>query len=232
MPAKKQPLVKSWSYSRFADYRTCPQRFKFKHIDKITEEQSPAMARGQKIHDDLEGFVLGHVKKLPKELTDTMGVPMLNELKLLKKAKAIPEQQAGFDVNWGFRKWDDWDNTWLRVMVDLSHFSIANAVARVIDYKSGKIKEAEHAEQLELYAIFGLLKFPDATEVQAQPWYVDHGKAGAPLIFRRPDLPKLKKKWENNVAPLFRDQQFKPTPGMGCKWCPYSMRKDGPCKKG
>jgi CRISPR/Cas system-associated exonuclease Cas4 (RecB family) len=222
--------VKSWSYSRLADYEQCPRKFKFKHLDKVKEEQSPAMARGNEIHDSLEGFVMGHKKNVPKELVATMGT-LLDRVKEMKKNKAIPEKQVAFNKKWQVVGWFA-EDAWLRVMVDISGYDAKKKIAYGADYKSGKIKEVEHADQLELYGIYCLVEYPDAESAEVQAFYVDHGHAGSPIVLKREDLQRLKKKWEKRVAPMFKDRIFKPKPGSLCKWCSFSGRKGGPCDKG
>ena len=59
--------VKAWSYSRYATYALCPLQFKLRYIDKIPEPQSPAMARGDRIHKEIARWLTGLVESLPRE---------------------------------------------------------------------------------------------------------------------------------------------------------------------
>lgn len=230
-PKTARPPVTSWSYSRYADYRECPAKFHFKHVQKVPEPQGPALARGNEIHDALELFVLKKRSKLAEAIRTPMGV-LYDQLSAVRR-HAMPEMQAAFDREWRIVPWDDWDRAWCRVMVDLTWLEDGGRTVQLRDYKSGKVNEAKHAEQLELYAVYGFVKYPEAQQVIALPWYVDHGLAGAPITFDgRRELTRLQRKWEKSVGPLFADRQFKAKPGAQCKWCPFSGRKGGPCKKG
>ena len=62
-----KPLT-SWSFSRYQDYKSCPAKAKYKHIDKLKEPPSPAMERGAAIHNLCEQYVRGTLAKLPPEL--------------------------------------------------------------------------------------------------------------------------------------------------------------------
>lgn len=54
---KPLKLPDSWSYSRLADYETCPARFAYKYIIKIPEAENEAFVRGNKVHKIAEKFV-------------------------------------------------------------------------------------------------------------------------------------------------------------------------------
>lgn len=52
------PLAPRLSPSRASDFKTCPQRFKFKVIDRLVEPPSIYTARGTLVHTALEGLFL------------------------------------------------------------------------------------------------------------------------------------------------------------------------------
>lgn len=55
----------SWSNSRWGDYRKCPARAHYKHIQKLPEPKSGPMARGIEIAKMEEDFFSGKLKTLP-----------------------------------------------------------------------------------------------------------------------------------------------------------------------
>lgn len=224
--------VKAWSFSRLQEYRECPKKFYFRNVLKIAEPRGPALIHGEEVHDILELYVLKKKSKLVVAVAKAMGKDMKKELDRVRK-QATPEKSVAFDSRWKMVASNDWDRVWLRVVVDLTWLQKPDQV-HMIDYKTGKINEAKHADQLELYAIYGFLANPDADEVVATPWYVDHAFRGAPKIFKRRDLPKMQRRWERMAASLTSDTKFRENVGGHCKWCPYSNRNSvpGPCKKG
>ena len=58
----------SWSFSRYMDWRGCPAKAKYKHLDKLAEPPNAAMERGSMIHKLAEDYTLGVLKRIPAEL--------------------------------------------------------------------------------------------------------------------------------------------------------------------
>src|SRR5665213_3199696 len=50
--------VKSWSYSRWHTFEQCPFKFAGEVIDGHREPQSEAMARGDRMHKELEAYIM------------------------------------------------------------------------------------------------------------------------------------------------------------------------------
>lgn len=242
-------LVTAWSYSRYSDYKKCPRRFKFKHIDKVAEpeQKGPALDWGNFVHRNLMLYVDGKISKLPtkykpdpdRNLATTMK-PLMRDVdtwrKLVKaKGGAVQtEIEYAVDSLWRPVPWFD-KAAWLRAKLDVRIIEEAKKVrvAHVVDYKTGKAYENAHADQLEIYAAIVYPHEPTAVEILAEMMYCDLGTR-KPAVFR--ELPKtvagIQKKWARNVAPMFRDRQFKATPGDACTFCPFSYKKGGPCDKG
>jgi hypothetical protein len=107
---------------------------------------------------------------------------------------------------------------------------------RVIDFKTGKIRDGEYDEQLEVYGMSGLLFDTEADEVTAELWFLDHGVirqleiSGVPRIFTRAELPKLMKKWEKKAKPVLNDTIYAARPGDHCRWCFFRRSNGGPCQ--
>lgn len=231
MPANP---VTSWSFSRYSDYRDCPAKFKYKHIDRLKEPPNAAMERGTAVHKLAENYLNGLIRAVPKELA-----AMADDFKRLKAQKVkFVEEQWAFTANWGETRWDDWTNCWLRVKMDVSYIVPEHRALVPIDFKTGRPREeknAEYEEQLELYSMTGLLKQPEIQVVSPRLWYVDHGvihpnPEEREIEYTRADLPGLQKKWVARVKPMFNDRTFKPTPGDACRWCHFRKSNGGPCK--
>lgn len=69
--AVEVPVLKTLSPSRASDFKTCPQMYKFKSIDKIETEPTIYQARGTTAHLALERlFELPAVERTPEHLYD------------------------------------------------------------------------------------------------------------------------------------------------------------------
>jgi CRISPR/Cas system-associated exonuclease Cas4 (RecB family) len=155
--AKKVRQFFAWSFSRFCDYRECPAKAAYKHIDKLDNTDFRAqeyatdkltmerltgkvktlpantepMIKGSVVHALAENFNNGKLKNLPSELST-----FKDEFKQLKKFKVINERQWAFDEKWNPVEWFS-KSAWLRVMVD-AHLQSGPGKFRIIDYKTGK----------------------------------------------------------------------------------------------
>lgn len=223
-PAKKK-RIESWSYSRFSDYRTCPLKARLKVIDRIKEPQGPALERGSLIHSKAERFIKGVDSKLDDDLKSF--APTLRMLKKRWKENresVATEQQWGFRRDWSETRWDNWTDCWLRIKLDVA-YRIGDVV-HVIDWKTGKFrveKAEEYMEQLELYALTTLLKFPTASRVECRLAFTDAGTwyPDTPAAYSRDDIPRLQREWEKKVQPMLADTSFPPRPNALCRWCHY-----------
>jgi len=185
------------------------------------------MQRGTDIHTKAEMFLKGKLKHLPVELK-----AFEEEFALLKKRKALVEGEWAFDKDWQPTSWFGRD-AWVRIKIDAVSITPENHV-QVDDWKTGRMnsyKIPEYEEQVELYAIGGLLNFPRTTHALPLLDFTDEGRIWpTPMkLIARKDLPKLQKKWEKNVIPMFKEEKFTPKPGKQCSWCHFRKENDGPC---
>lgn len=166
--SKKVRQFVAWSFSRFQDYRECPAKAAYKHIDKVhgttdygdaevdrlvaarssgklveLPEKTPPMVKGSVVHVLAQQFTKGDTKKLPVEL-DTFR----KEFRELRRYTVIEEKQWAFTVDWEPCGWKDWDRAWLRVMVD-AHYDEGGGKFCIIDYKTGKAPVTEPAYYLK-----------------------------------------------------------------------------------
>jgi CRISPR/Cas system-associated exonuclease Cas4 (RecB family) len=235
----KVEKLKSWSFSRYTDYKKCPARVKYKHIMKMPEPPSAAMERGNVIHKLCEQYVKGEISKLPVELK--LFKEEFTKLRKLYKSRKLPiivEDNWAFDVEWGESAWNDWVNCWVRIKLDCAHYEDGNTLY-VTDYKTGKMsdyKNTEYMEQLSLYALAALL-LSSVEDVTIVPrlLYLDSGDifppVGQEVTYTRADTANLLKVWNKNVKPMMNDTRFAPTPSANaCRFCSFSSAKGGPCK--
>lgn len=228
-----KPLT-SWSFSRWGDYVKCPALFKYKHIDKLPEPKSPAIQRGIDIHAMCEQYLTGKISRLPAELKQ-----FKDEFPKLKKQRVkFVEENWAFTNRWDLTTWNDWNNCWVRVKLDVAYIHPEHSAIVPIDFKTGRPrpeKTAEYELQLELYGLASLLQQTSVQVSSPRLWYLDTGEIypnpdEREIEYTREDIPSLQKKWQKRVEPMFKDKQFKPTPGDACRWCHYRKSNGGPCK--
>lgn len=246
MSAKKVIPIKqatSWSFSRYQDYKTCPLKFRLKHLDKINEPPNEAMARGAGIHTLAEQYIKGTAATLAPELK-----LFKDEFKVLRQLYKKRSQSMVVEDNWAFTKdwdetaWNNWTACWVRIKLDCAHHEDATTLV-VTDWKTGKFRpemNEEYVEQLELYALSAMLLHPHIETVKPRLAYTDLGRIypgseEPEIVYTRKDIPQLKKNWERRVKAMMADKSFAPRANDRCKWCFYGQSgksKGGPgiCK--
>lgn len=231
IPIKK---ITSWSFSRYSSYKACPAAAKYKFIDKLKEPQNDAMARGEQIHKLAEDYTKGSIKKLPGELK-----LFKDDFTALKKQPALyVEESWTFKSDWSETQWNDWNGAWLRVKMDVAYINTEHNVLVPVDHKTGKYSDwklAEYEEQLELYSLAGLKKFPHVEAASPRLWFLDHGivhpdPAKEEIFYTRDQESYLDKLWREKTYKMLNDTVFKPTPGDACRWCHFKKENGGPCR--
>ncbi len=234
MATRKVIKIESWSFSRYNVYKKCPKLAYFKFILKLKEPGSAAMDRGTDIHKMAEDWTLGKLKKLPEELA-----LFKSDFATIKKQKVkYVEESWTFKSDWSETAWNDWSGAWLRVKLDLAYLNIEHNVLVPIDHKTGKYRPdsvAEYEEQLQLYGLAALKKFPDIAAVSPRLWYLDFGiihpdPADEEILYSRSDLPYLEKLWMGKIKAMMSDTTFKEKPGHACTYCHFKKANNGPCK--
>ena len=236
-PVKTAPKpLTSWSFSRYSDYKQCPARFKYKHLEKRPEPKAEALQRGADIHDAISAYLKGESKTVPKEAASyAVELKALRTLYLKPKDQTVVvEDDWAFTSRWGETQWNNWAECWVRIKLDAAHTE-GTSVMIVRDWKTGKLRDElvdDYLEQLELYALAALLKYIFIVEVRPELCYVDLGVTypETPLSYTRADIPRLIKLWEKRVAPMFKDKKFAPRPNSKCRWCHFRRENGGPCQ--
>ncbi len=226
--------IESWSFSRYNVYKSCPKKAYYKFILKLKEPQSPQMERGETIHKLAEDFVKGHLKKLPNELS-----LFTEEFKPLKAQKVkYVEESWTFRKDWTETAWNDWKGAWLRVKLDVAYHNTQHNVLVPIDYKTGRYsdyKAEEYEEQLQLYGLASLKKFPTVDAVSPRLWYLDEGiihpnPEVEEILYERKDEAYLDNLWMSKTKAMLSDTVFKEKPGNACTYCYFKKANSGPCK--
>ena len=145
------------SYSKLNLFRTCPNQFKAKYIDKIVEfKPTAATIYGTELHAEAE-----HCIKENRNPVERFAVlqPYLDSIRKFKSKYVTAEQEFAITKDLtptGF--WDD--NAWLRGKLDvLVH---QEDKAQVLDWKSGKARPTDFGE----LRCFSLLTFCNLPEIE------------------------------------------------------------------
>lgn len=215
--------LESWSYSRWDQHNTCPLRFKLAVLEGHKEPENDGMVRGKKIHDAAKDYLLGPADAVVPALMNKQS-DLIYQIRT-KFDNVVVEQQWGFNRQWSATGWFSKAGapqgaTWLRSIIDVGVLYEDNSV-EVIDWKSGKPR-GTHEDQMELFAVSVLVKYPFVTAVDTRLAYTDFDKAEFGGPYPRADLEKLIAKWEAKVAPMFEDTAYLPRPGDACRFCPFS----------
>lgn len=213
--------ITSWSYSRYSQYNKCPLAAKLKFVDKLKEPSSPAMERGNMIHELAEAYTKGSQKEIPTELR-----LFKDQFETLRNSKPQVEQTWAFTSEWNQTTWDDWNNCWLRIKTDAT--CLDEQTLYVIDHKTGKKRDG-YDEQLSLYALGGMMVYPHIKEVNTQLWFLDSGDV-VEKTYAIKEQKVLFKDWNKKVQPMLNDTRFAPKPGNHCRWCHFRKSNGGPCK--
>lgn len=223
------PQLKAWSFSRWDVYRKCPFRAKLAFLDKIPEPERPLPKgktehyndRGSRVHEGMELYVRGE-GELPEESAKYFQA----EMDILKNLYA--QNLVSLEGEWGFDK--DWaavayrsSDIWLRVKLDALVWRRPHEVV-AIDYKTGKRfgNEIKHSEQMQLYALATLLKYPQVQLVHTELWYLDLDDL-ARITYTREQGLRLFKKFDEEGKKITSELIWPARPNIfTCKWCPYN----------
>ena len=220
--------ITSWSFSRYNTYVQCPLKLKLNAIDRIKEPGNEAMARGDMIHKMAEAYIKGKGRVIPKELK--LFVDEFKRLRAQYKKKIngmVVEDTWAFRRDWTETTWDDWTGCFLRIKLDCAHHEDDETMV-ISDWKTGKFRpemNEDYIEQLELYALGAMVRYPHIKTVKPRLVYLDLGliypPAEQPIIYTRDDIVKLKKNWEKRIKPMINDKIFAPRANDKCRWCFY-----------
>lgn len=221
--------ITSWSFSALQVFESCKYHSKLARLDKVPDLQPKTAAdRGTAIHQEAEDYVTGksgftsNLRFFKDDLTALASH--------YSEGRVTCEDEWGYTPDWVVC---DWNKAWLRLKCDaVCHLTPTHAV--VIDYKTGKRfgNEIKHAEQLQLYAVTSLIRYPELSQVTCELWYFDQNEL-ASFTMKRSQLGKYLKLFDRRGVAMTTETEFKPNPNIhSCRYCPYHPDKQGDCKFG
>lgn len=219
-----EPRITAWSYSRYRDYKTCPRKAKYKHVDHLKEPSSPAAERGIAVHKEAEDYLNGVTKVNPFAEMGVWG-KFLDQLR--QRKGMLAEARWTFTRDWTTTDWRSKD-AWLRMGID-AHFFKRDTVLTIVDFKTGKVRD-ENQMQLSLYALGAFELWPKLKRVETEFWYLDSLNEEVVVHFDKGEHKAIKEYWEGASYPMLHDEDFPARPGFHCRWCAFSKANGGPCE--
>lgn len=212
------------SYSSISSWEQCPRFYKYVYVEGLKSQSGPAAARGSRLHLALEKFLKG---QLPEEKLPIDFWRIRKQLTEWKKIKAKSEQEWNVTRSWKICKNED-PNIFIKAIVDV-HYLVAKSLY-ITDLKTGSIYD-EHRDQLQIYALLGLLKYPKVEDVYVSGLYADQGRSDMEATYKRSILPHLKHHWKERGEAVLNDTVYEAKPSIdNCRYCSFSQFRGGPCK--
>ena len=214
--ATKYPAL---SYTAIKMYETCPFRYYQEKILKtVPYVQTEAAALGDRIHKELENFVLNDGNyKLSDEAAKYE--------KLMKGLIALPGKkyvETKMAMDWKVKKVEYFGkNVWIRGQFDF--MALDGDQAKMVDYKTGSHRYPD-VGQLELMSALAFLHFPELNKVDASLLFINHN-AIAKASFERAKMPAYIDKWMNRSIPIVQATELREWPAKRnnlCAWCPIT----------
>ena len=245
----EHPRLETLSPSRAGDFKTCPQLFKFRAIDKITEPPSVYQARGttahlalQRLFDDVE------VNRTPERLYDLFREAW-TEIRGHEEFDGL-FQDIEEERNWGLESMEllanyfsiedpttfDPEDRELDMLEDLDGMMIRGILDRIdrdpdgglviTDYKTGKAPPERYAMAsffaLKIYALLIRNKFGE-TPKEVRLLYLN-----GPTLYRLPIEDRQLDAMDGQLRALWAaieramaSDRFPTRPGRLCDWCSY-----------
>jgi len=233
-----QPAQRGLSASAIERYETCPLQFKLSRDWRIPEESHAALQYGGAMHLALRHYY--DAARFGKPATVAEVVQIFRD----EFAKAVipDDYQRELYEHQGERQLQDFIATAERATPHVLHteqdFTIevagsqvrgkidridrlADGTVRIVDYKTGKAKtqdDADESLQLSIYALAAQQKWG----YKASALALQNLEDGSMPVTTRDDID-LREVMErvNQVAQEISTGNFQPTPGRHCNWCGF-----------
>ncbi len=211
-----KPLA--WSYSGLSQFINCPRQFEAVRVLKsVKEAQGEAQLWGEWVHKQFENRQRDGTP-LPADLAEHEGY--------MKQLEALPGKhfcEQKMALNHKVEPCGFFDpGVWNRGVIDF--VAIHHHIARVVDYKTGKVKP--DLKQLALFALFIFHTYPQVTKVDTTYYWTIDPKKPTEQEFLRGRLPDIWKKFLPDLKQYneaFKTNTWQPRQSGLCHgWCPVT----------
>jgi len=228
-----------YSFSKISCFQHCPQKFKLKHIDKISiQSENIALEKGSYIHHVIENHIIGNEippftfklstlkdkEKFNKIIIDFLKSDFYKNYKNL--SNKFVERGFSLVIKDGKVVSGEHNKTSaIRGFIDFIHYDELGKKLLIVDWKSGKFKENINELQVKIYAVWGLLEF-DVDYIETEFCFVEYNKIVSKK-FTRSDLQLLQQEIFTQIWFIEKAEKFKKNPSTLCQWCEY--KKENYC---
>lgn len=208
----------AWSFSALKTFQSCPKKYyHLKVLKDVKETQSEIMLYGIDAHKAAELYIANN-QELPGKYEF-----MRKQLDTLKALEGDKYCEFKFGLTKEMQPCDFFaKDVWLRGAIDLLVVNTETGIARMIDYKFGKSKNADMS-QLQLMSLAVFKMFPDVQKVKAGLLFCAEDKM-IPIQYEQSNAPTMWMDWLPEVARLeaaYESNVWNPNPSGLCKaWCP------------
>jgi len=208
----------AWSFSALKTFQSCPKKYYHLKVAKdVKEQQSEIMLYGIDAHKAAELYIANN-QELPGKYEF-----MRKQLDKLKALDGDKYCEFKFGLTKEMQPCDFFgSNVWLRGAIDLLVVNTEKGIARMIDYKFGKSKNADMS-QLQLMSLAVFKMFPEVQKVKAGLLFCAEDKM-MPIQYEQSNAPTMWMDWLPEVARLeaaYENNVWNPNPSGLCKaWCP------------
>ena len=210
--------IKAWSFSALEVFEKCAYRAFLSKVEKIPTESSPALERGNRVHEAIEHYIQGQSDILIKEVKSHRGY--IDDLrKLYAEGSVMIEDEWAYDTEWSVTEYRTSD-AWCRMKLD-AMINEDETTATVVDWKTGQKYGLKHSQQGQLYAIGAFLMFPKLQNITVIFKYTDRNEE-LEKVYSRDEAMYFLPKWTERGRRMTSATEFPPSPSpFNCKWCDY-----------
>lgn len=200
-------------------FENCPkQHYHLKVAKDVFEKPSAQMQDGNRQHKALEERIKSN-RPLPADLRGFE--PLMRKVEAAP-GQIMPEMKVALNADLQPTTYFAKD-VWLRGVFDLAIFN--GAVARIIDYKTGKRKP--ESAQLMLFAGMAFAQFPKIRKVGTAFWWLKTKETDRAEFYRDEAVPLI---WQEFIPRVERMEEayntnyFPAKPSGLCRgWCPVKQ---------
>ena len=220
-----------YSHSKIGCYQQCPFKFKCKYIDKIkVKENLYHLNKGNYIHHKLEYFGQPNppektfdltqeereeIDKIIENFTSTLRFKELISYPNSKNEIAIALDHEYTSIKYDYKKNYNITKYWGKI--DRIHL-YNNGIIHLIDWKSGK--KRNYYKQLEEYALWSMIKFPNFHTIKCSYEFVEHNDY-LEKIYTPGDFERIKTRLESEMNSIEKDTLFMKHKTGLCNFCEY-----------
>jgi len=212
---------KPLSYSGMSLYKKCPKAWADNYINGNKQPSGRAAQRGNRIHDQLEQFMLGSTA-FPTTKTLEWWADYMNAL---AEYEVFPEEMVAVDSDWLPIGYDD-PSANLRGKIDLRYSD--KETLHIKDWKTGRIYP-KHEQQGETYLALSEDVAKHHDRIVVEMVYIDQQEIRT-WEYTPADIAPIKEGLIEIIDIIRSDEKHEATPSMdACQWCNLGWRKGGPC---